>query len=70
MTSSKAAEAWRRADEERAVWQDHQGDFTEKYPNQFIAVKDGRVIAYDVSLDELVIELARLGLESTDVRIR
>ncbi len=70
VATNNAAEAWSRADEERAFWRAHQGDYMEKYPNQFIALKDGQVIAHDISLDDLVTELAKHGLESTDVRIR
>jgi Family of unknown function (DUF5678) len=70
VTTSKAAEGWHRADEERAFWQAHQRDFLEKYPNQFVVLKDGQVIAHDASLDDLVTELEKQGLESTDVRLR
>jgi hypothetical protein len=70
VATNKAAEAWSRADEERAFWRDHQGDYMEKYPNEFIALRDGQVVAYESSLDDLVAELTKQGLESTDVRIR
>lgn len=69
-TGKGAAKVWHRADEERAYWQAHAHDFAEKYPDQFIALKDGDVIASDASLDAVLAALEKQGLESTDVRLR
>jgi hypothetical protein len=71
ITKNKAtAEAWRRADEERAYWEAHEHEFIQKYPDQFVALKDGQVIASEVSLDALVEKLEKQGLDSMDVRLR
>jgi Family of unknown function (DUF5678) len=66
--SREAADAaWRRADEERAFWQAHQREFLERYPDQFVAVKDGAVVAIGADLDELLAGLERRELEPVDV---
>ena len=70
MSNDAADAVWRRADEERAFWQNHYREFLQKYPDQFAAVKDGKVIATGADLSEILSELERQGLEPSEVWLR
>ncbi len=70
MSREAATAAWRRADDERAFWQAHHQEFLERYPDQFVAVKDQAVVAIGADLDELLSGLERQGLESGDVWVQ
>lgn len=67
MTREAAAAAWRRASEERAFWSAHRQEFLNRFPDQFVAVKNGDVVATGTNLDEIVARLAERGLEPTEV---
>jgi hypothetical protein len=62
-----AAAAWNRAEEEDAFWQAHEAEYQKRYPDQYVAVLDGEVVAHSSNLDELVAELANRGLTPGDV---
>lgn len=42
------------ADRERAFWNEHYQDFVQKYPDQFVAVHDGQVIAVSDDLEPFI----------------
>lgn len=67
LTKEAAAVAWRRAEEERRFWEVHRGTYLELYPNQFVAAKNGAVVATGETLDAVIGGLQRQGLEPTDV---
>lgn len=62
--------AWRRAQAEQAFWQAHRAELTERYPDQFVAVLDGHVVATGSDLESLVAGLAAKGLTPQAVWIR
>jgi hypothetical protein len=70
MTNEAARAAWQRADDERAFWLQHQQQYLEQYPDQFVAVKDGTVVATGANLDQLLARLEGRGLEPTQVWLR
>lgn len=48
-----ARKAWKDADAEEAFWHDHYAEFLQKYPEQFVAVLRGEVIAVGADLFEI-----------------
>ncbi len=62
-----ARAAFEAADVEDAFWLAHHAEFLEKYPDQFVAVSDGDVVAMSPDLVELVSLLERRGLGVKDV---
>jgi hypothetical protein len=57
------ARRFQRAKEEEAYWERHYPDFLAKYPDQWVAVHDGKLIARTEHLSELVQELERQGFD-------
>ncbi len=54
----------------RQFWSEHYGEFLRLYPEQFVAVKDGEVVAANHDLAFLVYELRDKRLDPrTDVAI-
>ncbi len=51
------------ADEEEAFWREHYGQYLQEYPDQFVAVADGRVIATSPDLRHLVGILQGRGVD-------
>ena len=62
----RVAALFERADREQAFWQEHSEEFKARYPDQWVAVRDGSVIAVNKSLRGLNGELARQGLKPTE----
>ena len=60
-------------EEARAIhefWAEHIEAFREKYPDRFVAVRDGKVVADDPDLVMLVYRLRDIGLDArADVAI-
>ncbi len=56
---------WERAERERAFWKTDRADLTRRYPDQFVAVIDERVIATDA---DLLVLTERLRTEGHDIR--
>ncbi|MBI5949891.1 MAG: hypothetical protein HY875_17275 [Chloroflexi bacterium] len=55
----------------QAFWDKHYRELLQEYPEQFVAVKDGKVIAADSDLATLVEELRARGIDvRTDVAIQ
>ena len=66
----KSHPAWQRAEREQRFWREHYQEYLERYPDQFVAVHDGRVIATSRHLRELVALVRGQGLKPTDVWVR
>ena len=60
---------WQDAEREDAFWEAHYKEFLEQYPDQFVAVRDDRVVAVAYDLRDLLSSLRRQGLEPTDTWI-
>jgi len=56
---------WERAERERAFWKTNRSDLTRRYPDQFVAVVDERVIAIDA---DLLVLTQRLRIKGHDIR--
>lgn len=70
ITPEKAVAAWRKAEIERRFWQRHWQQYLEKYRDQFVAVKDERVIAAQPDLRALTADLQAQGIDPPSVSIR
>jgi hypothetical protein len=55
------------AERERAFWDSHYQEFIETYPDQFVAVHNGKVVAANLDLFGLVADLDMLGLKPRQV---
>jgi hypothetical protein len=62
--------SWRKAKVEQEFWQEHQQEFREKYPDQFVAVADGQVVLTSPDLQQLIFGLREQGRDVHDVWIR
>jgi Family of unknown function (DUF5678) len=63
----KARDALRAAQEEEAFWEKHYPELLARYPDQFVAVRGGKVIASDSDLMRLATTLEKRGIKPTDV---
>lgn len=61
--------AWQRAQERRTFWDAHRAELTRAYPDEFVAVSNGDVVAHDPDLMSLVQQLRASGREVTDMSI-
>ena len=63
-TTEEVAAAFAEARREQAFWEEHYQRLVQEYPDQFVAVRDGAVVATGKNLDDLSasIEAAGLGL--------
>ncbi len=59
-----------RAAAATAFWRDHYAELLERYPDQFVAVREGDVVATNPNLEGLLESLKRLGIEPTSVWVR
>ena len=55
------------AEREHTFWHEHGEALLTTHPDQFVAVRDGDVVAVSTSLQQLVMLLREQGLKSTDV---
>ncbi len=65
-----ARELWKNAENERCFWEMHHAEFIQRYPDQFVAVQNGKVVANAPGLTELVDLLESKGIEPTKVWTR
>ncbi len=63
----QAKEARREWEVRQAFWRAHRSELLRDYPDQFVAVHDGRVIAHSPHLVDLERILNGQGLEIADV---
>lgn len=62
--------SWDEAERIRAFWNDNYEALLKRFPDQFVAVKDGEVAVSDQDLVNLVAKLREAGLDPrTDVDI-
>ena len=66
----EAREALEAAEREQAFWRDHYGELLQQYPDQFVAVRDGVVVATNPDLQRLLERLAHQKMEPTAVWVR
>jgi len=68
--TTNLAEAFQRAQEESAFWDEHYHEFAQKYPNQFVAIHNNQVVATAPTLGDIVKHLRALGypIHSTSIR--
>lgn len=65
-----ARKAWKEAERERAFWEANYGHLLEHYPDQFVAVHDGKVVATGTDLLALTDELKTKGIEPQAAWVR
>jgi hypothetical protein len=61
---------WQEAERQRLFWEEHYQEFLRAYPDQFVAVHDGDVVAVSDDLQDLNASLKRLRLQPSDVWVR
>lgn len=65
-----AREAWEEAEREQGFWRDHYSELLQRYPDQFVAVRNGAVVATNPDLQRLLESLEHQGIEPTAVWVR
>jgi hypothetical protein len=63
-------DAWREAEAEQAYWRDHHDEFLAKFPDQFVVVHGGQVVATDADLQQVILALQAKGLDPRHVWLR
>ncbi len=63
-------EAWAAAEAEDAFWREHYSQLLEQFPDQFVAVHDGHVVATSTDLQGLLQSLDERQLEPRQVWMR
>ncbi len=66
----EAAAALKQAEGETAFWAEHYQEYVRKYPDQFVAVHDGKVVATSPDLESLLEQLAARSLNVQRVSTR
>ena len=61
--------ARKRAADARAFWDAHREELTQKYPDEFVAMRDGTVIDHDRDFMVLTGRLERAGVRLTELSI-
>ena len=61
--TSSLESAWVEADEEDAFWREHYESYLDLYPDTFVAVSDGQVVATSPDLSRLVGILEGKGMD-------
>src|SRR4051812_22132699 len=62
-----AREAWDAAEREQDFWRQHYGELLKQYPDQFVAVLDGQVVAASADLQRILKTLKQQGIDLTGV---
>jgi hypothetical protein len=63
LDSPQAQAAWELSVQKQEFWDAHYAEYLEKYPEKFVAVVGGEVVATSDHLMELLDELKRQGIE-------
>jgi hypothetical protein len=66
----ESQEAWDEAEHEQDFWRDHYAALLQQYPDHFVAVRDGAVVATNPDLQQLLKSLKHQGIEPTAVWVR
>jgi hypothetical protein len=67
---SDAHEGRRAAEVEQAFWDEHYRDFVARYAEQFVAAKDGEVVAVARDLTQLILMLSAKNIDVRDTWVR
>ncbi len=67
---AEVVEALRDADEDEAFWTSQFERLVRQFPDQFVAVRDGEVVAAASRLEDLLSALSARGLDPQQARIR
>jgi hypothetical protein len=62
--------AWEASDAEDAFWQEHYSEYLRKYPEKFVAVDSGTVVATNSDLQQLWRTLGERAQDSRRVWVR
>ena len=65
-----ARAALQEAERRTAFWQDHHRELLERYPEQFVAVRDGIVEAADSDMDKLLGILKNRRIDPREVWVK
>lgn len=60
----------RDAEAQRRYWEEHSTELGERYPDQFVAVLDGEVVASGNDLQELLYSLRAKGVDPLRAWVR
>ena len=63
-------EFWERVEAQRRFWDEHYEELRSRYPDQFVAVLDGEVVATGRHLADIERELRARGLRPGDTWLR
>jgi hypothetical protein len=69
-TTEPTTALWQEAEREQAYWTEYYAELLREHPEEFVAVRDGRVIAHSPDLPQLLATLARDGIAPTYVCVR
>jgi hypothetical protein len=61
---------WEAAKAEQQYWEAHYAEYLQRFPDRFVAVKAGQVIATNPDLYDLVRDLGSKGLAPTETWMR
>ena len=65
-----SAELWRKAEVERAFWEQHHQELRARYPDQFVAIRNGKIVGSGHDLSGLARDLEARGIKPREVRIQ
>lgn len=68
-TLERAEAIWQEAEREQRFWQEHYQELLATYPDQYVAAKDGEVVAAAPDLEEMLTILQDLGISLRSVWI-
>jgi predicted N-acetyltransferase YhbS len=69
-TLDRAHAALREAEAERSFWEQHAVELLRRFPDQFVAVRDGEVVASGAELPDLIAQLKAKGISPSGLWIR
>ena len=67
LTLEAARAGWREADNQVEFWKAHRDEYLKEYPDQFVAVVGGEIVATSHDLQDMIVQLKQRGLNPRDV---
>lgn len=67
---ARLVDGFRRMDEARAYWEEHEDEFYPRYEGQWVAMDGPRIVAHSADSDALATELDSLGVDRARLWIR
>ena len=61
---------FREAQAQQEFWESHSEELSRQYPDQFVAVRDDKVVEVAADLQQLVYALRAKGIEPSSVWVR